>query len=204
MSIYAKDFSANYLAFKEFGHQFWSAGKPVIIMTDGKSISGFLQTKRTPLPLWNACDFLLQFNFTNAHIPGQKNSAADFLFTLEKDPNEKIILKYSEDIPSKPIEMNDKSTDIAAEEPVFLIPQTYMRLEKKMWERKEETQSATATGPPVIRMSWYFANDLQQHTLNVNIAQSAKLSRILGEQKSDPTLLKFNRELLGVPIDEQI
>ena len=34
MSIYAKDFLAIYMAFKEFGHIFWGATKPVIIMTN--------------------------------------------------------------------------------------------------------------------------------------------------------------------------
>ena len=40
-----------------------------------------------PPPLWNACDFVLQFNFTIEHIPGKMNTAADFLPRLEMDPN---------------------------------------------------------------------------------------------------------------------
>ena len=90
MSIYAKEFLAIYMAFKEFGHIFWGATKPVIIMTDSKSVTRFFQTKMIPPPLWNACDFVLQFNFTIAHIPGKMNTAADFLSRLEMDPNEKI------------------------------------------------------------------------------------------------------------------
>ena len=78
MSIYAKEFLAIYKAFKEFGHIFWGATKPVIIMTDSKSVTGFFQTKMVPPPLWNACYFVLQFNFTIAHIPGKMNTAADF------------------------------------------------------------------------------------------------------------------------------
>ena len=84
MSIYAKEFLAIYMAFKEFGHLFWGATKPVIIMTDSKSVTGFFQTKMIPPPLWNACDFVLQFNFTIAHIPGKMNTAADFLSRLER------------------------------------------------------------------------------------------------------------------------
>ena len=64
MSIYAKEFLAIYMAFKEFGHIFWGATKPVIIMTDSKSVTRFFQTKVIPPPLWNACNFVLQFNFT--------------------------------------------------------------------------------------------------------------------------------------------
>ena len=100
MSIYAEEFLSIYKAFKDFGHKLWGATKPVIIMTDSKSVTRFFQTKMIPLPLRNACDFVLQFNFTIAHIPGKKNTAADFLSRLEMDPNEKIIVRIREDIPT--------------------------------------------------------------------------------------------------------
>ena len=45
MSIYAKEFLAIYMAFKEFGHIFWGATKPVIIVTDSKSVTRFFQKK---------------------------------------------------------------------------------------------------------------------------------------------------------------
>ena len=57
MSIYAKEFLAIYMAFKEFGHVFWSANKPVSIMTDSKSVTRFFQTKMIPPHLCNACDY---------------------------------------------------------------------------------------------------------------------------------------------------
>ena len=91
-------------------------------MTDSKSVTRFFQTKMIPPPLWDACDFVLQFNFTIAHIPGKMNTAADFLSRLEIDPNEKIILKIREDIPTKPIEANIESTGFAQEEMVFFDP----------------------------------------------------------------------------------
>ena len=53
-------------------------------------------------------------------------------------------------------------------------------------------------------MSCYYANDLHKDTTIVNIAQLTKPSRILIEQDSDPTLLIFKREMLGLPFDEQI
>ena len=107
------------MIFKEFGHIFWGANKPVIIMTDSKSVTRFFQTKMFPLPLWNACDFVLQFNFTIAHIPVKMNTAADSLSRLEMDPSEKIILKIREDIATRPIEVKIEATGIAQEEPVF-------------------------------------------------------------------------------------
>ena len=53
-------------------------------------------------------------------------------------------------------------------------------------------------------MSCYYANDLHKNTTIVNIAHLTKPSRILIEQESDPTLLNFKREKLGLPFDEQI
>ena len=41
MSIFAKEFLATYLAFKEIGHIFWGAPKPVIILTDNKAVTRF-------------------------------------------------------------------------------------------------------------------------------------------------------------------
>ena len=79
MSIYAKEFLAIYFAFKEFGHIFWGAPKPVIILTDNKAVTRFFQTKIIPPGLWNACDYVIQFIFVIAHILGAQNTAADYL-----------------------------------------------------------------------------------------------------------------------------
>ena len=205
MSIYAKEFLAIYMAFKEVGHKFWGATKPVIIMTDSKSVTRFFQTKLIPAPLWNACDFVLQFNFTIAHIPGKMNTAADFLSRLEADLNEKVILKIREDIPTKPFEVNIESTGIAQEEPVSFDPTDQQKTtEKELLKRKDEVRNAIPKKPPVITVSCYYANDLHKDITIVNIAQLTKPSRILIEQDSDPTLLNFKRELLGLPFDEQI
>ena len=46
MSIYAKEFLATYMAFKVFGHIFWGATKPVIIMIDRKSVTSSSKQKR--------------------------------------------------------------------------------------------------------------------------------------------------------------
>ena len=205
MSIYAKEFLAIYMALKEFGHFFWGATKPVIILTDRKSVTRFFQTKMIPPPLWNAYDFILQINFTIAHIPGEMNTAADFVSRLEMDPSEKLILKTGEDIPTKPIEVNNESTGSAQKEQVFFDPTDQQETtEKELWSRKEEAQNAIPNDPPVITVSCYHANDLHKHTTIVNIGQLTKPSRILIEQDSDPTLLICKRKMLGLPFDEQI
>ena len=85
-----------------------------------------------------------------------------------------------------------------------MIPQTKNRPQKKLWNRKEEARNAIPNDPPVITVSRYYANDLHKDTTIVNIAQLTKPSRILIEQDSDPTLLNFKREMLGLPFDEQI
>ena len=131
MSIYAKEFLALYLALKEIGHIFWGATKPVTTKTDSKSVTRFFETKIIPPPLWSVCDFVLQVNFTIAHIPGKMNTAAEFLSRLEMDPSDKLILKIREDIPTKPIEVNIEFTGIAQEEPVIFDTTDQHETQKK-------------------------------------------------------------------------
>ena len=78
MSIYSKKFLAIYMTFFEFAHILWEALKPTIVLTDNKSVTRFFQTKAIPPSLWNACDYVLQFNFKIAHIVGSVNTAANF------------------------------------------------------------------------------------------------------------------------------
>ena len=106
MSIYAKDFLAIYYAFKEFGHIFWGTPTPVIVLRDNKLVTRFFQTKILPPPFWNPCDFVIQFNFTIAHIAGRNSTAADYLSRMEIDPTEKLVLKIREDVETQPIEVN--------------------------------------------------------------------------------------------------
>ena len=67
MSIYSKEFLAIYMAFLDFAHILWETPKPTIVLMDNKSVTRFFQTKAIPPSLWNACDYVLQFNFKN-HI----------------------------------------------------------------------------------------------------------------------------------------
>ena len=63
MSIYSKEFLATYMAFLEFAHILWETSKPTIVLTDNKSVTRCFQTKAILPSLWNACDYVLQFNF---------------------------------------------------------------------------------------------------------------------------------------------
>ena len=101
--------------------------------------------------------------------------------------------------------MNIESRGIAQEKLVFFDPTDQQKTtEKELWDRKKEVQKAIPTDPPVITLSFYYANDQHKDTTNVNIAQLKKPSHILIEQDSDPTLLISKQEMLGLPFDEQI
>ena len=63
MSIYSKQFLPIYMAFLEFAHFLWEATNPTIVLTDNKSVTRFFQANAIPPALWNACDYVLQFNF---------------------------------------------------------------------------------------------------------------------------------------------
>ena len=140
-SIYSKEFLAIYMAFLEFAHILWKATKPRIVLTDNKSVTGFFQTKATPPALWNACDYVLQFNFKKAHIAGSVNTAADFLSRLELKVTEKIRLKIRENIHTTPIEVTTSSSDVADGEQFFFTQSDNANeSEKQTLERKEQSR----------------------------------------------------------------
>ena len=120
MSIYSKEFLAICMAFLEFANIVWETTKPTIVLTDNKSVTRFFQTKAIPPSLWNACDYVLQFNFKIAHIAGSVNTAADFLSRLELKVTERIRLKIREDVQTTPIEVTTSSSDVADEEHFFI------------------------------------------------------------------------------------
>ena len=91
MSIYSKNVLATHIAILNFAHNLCEATKPTIVLTGNKSVTRFFQTKAIPPALWNACDYVLHFNFKVAHIAGSVNTAADFLSRFEpKVPAKKV------------------------------------------------------------------------------------------------------------------
>ena len=66
-SIYVKEFLSVQYAFETFEHYItllWGvSNKPIIVLTENKSVTRFFQTKRLPGKLWNAVDYVLSFNF---------------------------------------------------------------------------------------------------------------------------------------------
>ena len=136
MSIYCKEFLAIYHAFLEYSHILWEATIPTLVLTDNRSVTRFFQTKTTPPALWNACDYVLQFNFRIMHVAGSQNTAADFLSRLELTPKEKVQLKLRDDILTAPIEVNLQSSDVADEEQLFFLPDEEEESEQEIFARK--------------------------------------------------------------------
>ena len=82
----------------EFGQIFCGAPKPVIFFTDNKAVTQFFQMKIVPPALWNACDYVIQFNFVKDYFPRAQNTAAEYLSRLELDPKEKLVMKIRADV----------------------------------------------------------------------------------------------------------
>ena len=86
MSIYCKEILALYQAFLEYSHILWETTILTLVLTDNRSVTRFFETKTTPPPVWNACDYVLPFKFRIMHVAGYQNTAADFLTRLELTP----------------------------------------------------------------------------------------------------------------------
>ena len=111
MSIYAKKFLFINFAFVEFGHLMWGSTFPLIVFTDSRSVTRVFPAKMIPPALWNACDYVLQYNFVIAHVAGSMNTAADYLSRTEVDPTDKLEMTIRNNIHTKPIEVNTQSEE---------------------------------------------------------------------------------------------
>ena len=202
MSIYAKEFLAIFFAFKEFGHIFWGTPKPVIILTDNKSVTRFFQTKIIPPTLWNACDYVMQFSFTIAHIPGKNNTAADYLSRLEICPKEKLILRIREDISTTPIELNVQSAGVPEEEQIFYTDDDE-ETEEQIWKRKQDARSNPTNQPPDILLDHLSTHDNTQFQTQ-NIQKLAKPTTMAIEQQNDLILHQLRLKLQKEEYSETI
>ena len=119
MSIYWEEFLEIDMTFLEYAHFLWETRKPIIALRDKKSVTRLFQTKAFPLSLWNACNYVLQFNFKLAHLAGSVKKAADFLSRLEVKVTEKVRLKIREDVQTTPIAVKTATSDVADEEQFF-------------------------------------------------------------------------------------
>ena len=202
MSIYAKEFLAIFFAFKEFGHIFWGTLKPVIILTDNKPVTRFFQTKIIPPTLWNACDYVIQFSFTIAHIPGKNNTAADYLSRLEICPKEKLVLRTREDISTTPIELNVQSPGVAEEDQIFYTEEDE-ETEEQIWQRKKDARFHPTNQLPDIslaKLSAHRGASSQMTTLQI-LSNSTTMAI---EQQNDVVLHQLRLKLQKEEYSETI
>ena len=208
MSIYSKEFLAIYMAFLEFAHMLWETSKPTIVLTDNKSVTRFFQTKAIPPSLWNACHYVLQFNFNVAHIACSINTAADFLSRLELKVTEKIHLKIREDAQTTPIEVSTSSSDVAYEEKFFFTQtEGQYETEEQILQRKEQSQKKAAewgvhqeqsSMKPSIKEFAKVGGNTTSYSINKNKAGA----RIRVEQDSNLVLQNLKLKILGQPHDD--
>ena len=208
MSIYSKEFLAIYMAFLEFAHILWEATKPTIVLTDKKSVTRFFQTKAIPPALWNACDYVLQFNIKIAHIAGSVNTAAEFLSRLELKVTEKIRLKIREDIQKTPIEVTTSSSDVADEEQIFFTSADGAKeseeqtLERKEQSRQNAKQWAANKELLALKTSVKEFTKIDGNTTSYSMNGIKANARIRVEQDVDLVLKNLKLKILGQPFDE--
>ena len=196
------------MAFLEFAHILWETSKPTIVLTDNKSVTRFFQTKAIPPSLWNACDYVLQFNFKIPHIAGSVNTAADFLSRLELKVTEKIHLKIREDVQTTPIAVSTSSSDVADEEQFFFTqPDTQDETEEQTLQRKKQSQEKAAEWVvneelSSMKPSIKEFTKIDGNTTSYSIHGIKASARIRVEQDADLVLKNLKLKILDQPHDD--
>ena len=205
MSIYAKELLAIYFAFSEFGHLMWGSVFPVIVFTENRSVTRFFQTKIIPPPLWNACDYVLQYNFVIAHVARAMNTAADFLSRADVHPTEKLDLSIRNDVTTKAIEVNIQSTGVAEEESLYILPEEAPS-EQQLWEEKESlrqiAKEETHNEPENEVSELQNFHEPTAGTVDYREGHFKDNAKICLEQNNDPVLRNHPARIAGESYDE--
>ena len=208
MSIYSKEFLAIYMAFLEFAHILWESTKPTIVLTDNKSVTRFFQTKAIPPSLWNACDYVLQFNFKKAHIAGSVTTAAVFFSRLQLKVTEKIRLEIREDVQTTPIEVTTSSSKVADEEQFFFThTDDHDETEEQILQRKKQSRQKAAEWvinqePSSMKPCIKEFTKIDGNTTVYSLHAIKANARIRVEQDADLVLKNLKLKILGQPYDD--
>ena len=110
-----------YFALDAFSHFIWGFEKPVLVLTDNRSLTSFFETKEIHPSLWNFLDRVLAYNITLAHVPGHANAASDFLSRMETEPGATLQLGITDSLPVREIKvsMATRTPDILINELQF-------------------------------------------------------------------------------------
>ena len=174
----------------------------MIILTDNKSVTRFFQTKIIPPTLWNACDYVIQFNFTIAHIPGKNNTAADYLSRLEISPKTKLILKNREDIPTTPMELHVQSAGVSEEEQIFYTEDDD-ETEEQILQRKKTARAQPIHQLPDISFEKFTTHTSEYHKLSIT-QKLTNINSIAVEQNNDVILQQLRLKILKENYSETI
>ena len=205
MSIYCKEFLAIYIAFVEYSHILWEATLPTFVMTDNRSVTRFFRTKAIPPTLWNACDYVLQFNFHTMHVAGAQNTAADFLSRIELIPKERIELKIREDITIRPIQVNLQSIDVVDEEQLFFLPDETIETEEEILRQKEQArQSAHDEETTKLKLAIKETTPIPINKASYTFGAKKEDARIRVEQDSSPVFKANKRKLICEEYDKHL
>ena len=157
--------------------------------------------KIIPPALWNACDYVIQFNFVIAHIPGAQNTAADYLSRLEADPKDQLVMKIREDVQTLPIEINVQSAGVSQEEQIFYTNDDD-ETEEQYWARKKAIRKISATDEPTVTIQTLSTNLVKQHPdIQVRLR---KTNQIIIEQSKDAVLQQLKAKLLHEEYSENL
>ena len=197
MSIYCKEFPAIYHAFLEYNHILWETTLPTLVMTENRSATRIFQTKAIPPTLWNACDYVLQFNFHIMHVAGTQNTAAEFLSRIDLNPKEKIELKIRNDITIRPIQVNLQSKDIADEEQLFFLSDETIEIEEEILLQKEQArQAARDEVTTKIKMALQQTTPIPINKTSYTFGAIKEDARIRVEQISDLVFKTIKKKLI--------
>ena len=192
----------------ELAHFLWESLEATIVLTDNKSVTRFFQTEANPPSLWNACDYVLQFNFKIAHIAGSVNTAVDFLCRLELKVTEKIHLKIREHVHTTPIEVTTPSSDVAGEEQFFFTQADGLdETEEKILQRKKQSREKAAEwvvspGSSSMKPSTKEFTKVDGNTTSCSINGIKANARIRVEQDGDIILKNLKLKILEQPHDD--
>ena len=143
--------------------------------------------------LWKACDYVIQFNFVNAHIPGAQITAVDYLSCLELDPKDKLFMKVREDVQILPKEINIQSARVSQEDQIFYTNDVD-ETEEQQWTRKEAIRRNLATAETAITIQSVSTNLIkQQPEIQVRLR---KTNQIIIKQSKDAVLQQPKAKLL--------
>ena len=205
MSIYAKEFLSIYFAIIEFGHLMWGSTFPVIVFTDNRSVTRFFHTEMIPPALWNACDYVFQYNFVIAHVAGSMKTAANFLSRTEVDPTEKLEMVIGNDIHTKAIEANIQSSGIVEEEQIYVLPDEEID-ENQLWAEKRnirnQAQTETNNEPKNTVSELQQFHKSTSGLISCSSGYFKDNARIRLDQNNDIVLRNLREKSEGNPFDE--